>query len=51
MDGLKLAMDSTGSQLRDMNGRLFISAAYPTTSPGGSRTPQFILSVEFSKTS
>ncbi|MEK4059871.1 MULTISPECIES: sensor histidine kinase [Paenibacillus] len=49
MDGLKLAMDSTGSQLRDMNGRLFISAAYPTTSPGGSRKPQFILSVEFSK--
>jgi two-component system sensor histidine kinase YesM len=38
-----------GSQLRDHNSGLTLSAAYPTTSPGSSRKPIFMLMVEFSK--
>lgn len=46
---LQAAPEGKGSQLRDIGGRLYMSAAYPTVSPGSARKPQFMLTVEFSK--
>ncbi|UQZ33151.1 hypothetical protein C2I18_06030 [Paenibacillus sp. PK3_47] len=46
---LKDVQNQPGSQLRDHSGGLTLSAAYPTTSPGSSRKPIFMLTVEFSK--
>lgn len=43
------SQDAPGSQLRNVNDRLYLSADYPTTSPGSSKKPLFLLSVEFSK--
>ncbi|MNO75009.1 Sensor histidine kinase YehU [compost metagenome] len=46
---LRNTQASPGSQLRDSRGGLYMSAAYPTTSPGSAREPIFMLTVEFSK--
>lgn len=48
-NALRDSRSSTGSQLRNNSGGLYLSAAYPTTSPGSGKKPIFLLTVEFSK--